>query len=108
MDSGHHPGGGVSCVHKGRRLYLGVRQVDAGICPPYKAKFSRKCWHLVKADFTSHTLSLRTFVGTTLADVPLEVAKDCVSKYAFAIILQHSGDAVKLLPVTPQDQALLP
>ena len=69
--------------------------------------FNTGCWVLVKADFTSQKLSMRTSSNSSF-DMLLEVADDVLSKYTFVVILLTYKDEVELLPVTPQDKILLP
>ena len=73
-----------------------------------KPVFEPRCWVLVKADFTSQKLSMRTSVSDSSLDILLEVADDILSKYAFVLTLATYKDKVELLPVTPQDMILLP
>ena len=84
------------------------KQVELGIVPSTRAESRRISCLVVKADFSSHQLSIRTAMRTTAFDMPIQVAEDTVSRYSFVMILDHAGDAVQLLPVTPEDQALFP
>ena len=65
------------------------------------------CWVLIKANFASQKLSMRTSISDKVSDVPLSVADDLIAKTAFVSGLVHHGDEVRLLPVTPEDQTLL-
>lgn len=65
------------------------------------------CWVLVKADFTSQKLSIRTSINGNSCHMPLNVSEDLSANYAFVSGLLNQGDEVKLLPVTQEDQTLL-
>ena len=65
----------------------------------------RGSWVLVKADFTSQKLVMRSSESNGSFSLPLEVV-DHASLH-FVIVMKGSGADVKLLPVTPKDQASL-
>lgn len=68
------------CVFEGRRVY-------GHISPPKRQQTwdSRSSWLLVRADFTSHQLSMYNSMKQTQVDMPLEVAEDKVSMYSFVM-----------------------
>ncbi|KAL3162586.1 protein homooligomerization, variant 2 [Trebouxia sp. C0009 RCD-2024] len=87
------PSCSASCFVKGT---MGAHVADRII--------KRNGWVLVKADFNSQKLVIRTSESSRSNDIPLEVADH--EPLFFAIGLNSVGDHVELLPVTPEDQAL--
>ncbi len=69
-------------------------------------------WVLIKADFLAGKLSMVSRqvsrqVSTPLT-ISLEVPANLQDRYVFQVILYDSNDQVELLPVTAEDQQLLP
>ena len=64
-------------------------------------------WVLIKADFLAGKLSMVRQVSTPLT-MSLEVPANLRDQYVFQVVLYYSNDQVELLPVTAEDQQLLP
>ena len=65
-------------------------------------------WVLIKADFSAGKLSMVSAQVSTPLTMSLEVPADLQSRFVFQIMLWNSDDQVELLPVTAEDQQLLP
>ena len=76
-------------------------------CTVHENVFSSGCWVLMKADFTSQKLSMRTSMTDLLYSMRLTVAGDPTSKYSFMVTLPNPGDEVELVQVTYKDKTLL-
>lgn len=63
-------------------------------------------WVLIKADMGSGTLSMIASSVTTPFTLPLSTIGN--GQYVFHVILHDSQNTIDLLPVTPEDQQLLP
>ena len=76
--------------------------------PSPGARWTNGDWVLIKADFLAGKLSMVSRQVSTPLTMSLEVPADLQDQYVFQVILYDSNDQVELLPVTAEDQQLLP
>jgi len=65
-------------------------------------------WVLIKADFLARKLSMVSTQASTPLTMPLEVPANLQDRYVFQVIMNDCNHQVELLPVTAEDQQLLP
>ncbi len=75
-------------------------------CPAFQ--WGNGEWVLVKADFPAGKLSMVSTQASTPLTMSLEVPANLQDQYVFQVILYNCNDQVELLPVTAQDEQLLP
>ncbi len=84
------------------------QQCTRGMFSDAPVKWANGDWVLVKADFPARKLSMvSTHVSTPLT-MSLRVPASLQAQYVFQVILYNCNDQVELLPVTAEDQQLLP
>jgi len=65
-------------------------------------------WVLIKADFLARKLSMVSTQASTPLTMSLKVSANLQDQYVFQVMLNDINDQVELLPVTAEDQQLLP
>ena len=76
--------------------------------PSSGAQWTTGDWLLIKADFLAGKLSMVSRQVSTPLTMSLEVPAKLQDQYVFQVILWERNDQVELLPVTAEDQQLLP
>lgn len=72
------------------------------------ARWTNGDWVLIKADFLAGKLSMVSRQVSTPLTMSLEVPANLQDQYTFQLILFDCNDQVELLPVTAEEQQLLP
>ena len=76
--------------------------------PSPGARWTNDDWVLIKADFLAGKLTMVSRQVSTPLTMSLEVPANLQDQYVFQVILWDRNDQVELLPVTAEDQQLLP